>query len=221
MQKHRQSAKREAGTQTRQDPRWNGLKHGLRSQVLVLPWEDAAEFARMRAEMYTTFRPKTGNEARCVEAMVSHEWGMERCRRVRDEYHAKMTAVLHGEPGAGEHCEGDPHRWHHKALDCTLEEGRLQRHQERERRKLLELQRLRRLRLMEEADEALPACEPEPERTPSAARPTAEAGTDPTASRSGDGEIGKSSDRMVNAPVAAPRYAARQAKPPASGQAVA
>jgi hypothetical protein len=194
------------------DPRWNGLKHGLRSQVQVLPWEDAEEFAAMRQEMYETFRPKTGNEARCVEAMVNHEWCMERCRRVREEYHDKMTAVLHGDRRAGEHCEGDPHRWHHKALDCTLEEGRLQRNQERERRKLTELQRLRRLRLVEEADVELPMVEPVLPAmdavTPSEARNENASGTETTLS--GDEEIGNSSDRIVEAPEAKPAGSVRQ-----------
>lgn len=135
-------------------PHLNALKHGLRSQTQILPGEDAAEFQQMRQGMYDLYRPRSGNEARCVEAMANHEWVMERCRRVRDEYHGMMTAVLHGDPDAGQHCEGDPHRWHHKALDCTLEEGRLQRHQEREWKKLLELQHLRKLRLLEDLEHA-------------------------------------------------------------------
>jgi hypothetical protein len=200
--------------------------------VRVLPWEDGEEFMRMRLEMYETFRPKSGNEARCVEAIVNHEWGMERCRRVREEYHDRMTAVLHGDPEgvAGQHCEGDPHRWHHKALDCTLEEGRLQRHQEREQRKLTELQRLRRLRLMEAVDEVLPATGPmlpepailEPAIPVRAAQavagtPASPAAADtatPEATRWADGETGNSSNRIPS-PVltrTARRALARQAR---------
>jgi predicted GIY-YIG superfamily endonuclease len=118
---------------------------------------------------------------------------------VREEYHDKMTAVLHGdrERRVGEHCEGDPHRWHHKALDCSLEEGRLQKHQERERRKLTELQRLRKLRLLEDAEAnwALSAAEEDVAGEVSVAETSASEATD-----SGDGAIRNSHDRKVIPP---------------------
>ncbi len=126
-------------------PRLNALKHGRRSAAVLLPGDDADEFQRMRRELYDLYRPGTGQEARCVNAMADHEWCMERCRRWRQIYHARLDALLHGEPdgSGGVHCERDPHRWHHSAMDCALEEGRLGRLQDRERRKLVELRKLR------------------------------------------------------------------------------
>ncbi len=137
-------------------PRYNALKHGLRSASVLLPGDDAEVFQRMRDELHDLYRPRTDNEARCVDAMAGHEWCMERCRRWRQIYHGKLDALLRGEPDSagGVHCERDPHRWHHSAMDCALEEGRLGRLQERERRKLAELQKLRRQRLLEGLEEA-------------------------------------------------------------------
>ncbi len=131
-------------------PHLNALKHGLRSAAVLLPGDDAEEFERMRRELYALHRPGTGNEARCVDAMADHEWCMERCRRWRRIYHGQLDALLLGEPdgAGGAHCERDPHRWHHSAMDCALEEGRLGRLQDRERRKLAELQKLRRQNLL-------------------------------------------------------------------------
>ncbi len=145
--------------------RMNALKHGLRSTAVLLPGDDVDAFEHMRQELYGLYRPRTGNEARCVEAMASHEWGMERCRRWRHLYHGKLDALLTGDSAAGPHCEGDPHRWHHSAMDCALEEGRLGRLQDRELRKLAELQHLRRRNLLRDAveiDERELGAPPEP-----------------------------------------------------------
>src|SRR5262249_45228210 len=91
-------------------------KRDLRQSGL-LPGEDAATFRCTRQELYDAYRPRTRTEARCVDAMAHHLWAMERCRAWRTAYHAKLNALVYGDPAgdAASHCETDPHRWHHSA----------------------------------------------------------------------------------------------------------
>lgn len=160
-----QSSLDHATVQVPAGPHLNALKHGRRSATVLLPGDDPAEFQRLRADWFALFRPCTRMEARCVEVMVEHEWSLERARELRYGYHGKLRALARGGAGAESvHCERDPHRWQHSVLDCVLEEGRLERLQERERRKLAELQKLRRQNLLarlRDADAAFPqAAEP-------------------------------------------------------------
>lgn len=130
-------------------PPGNALKHGLRSGLLLLPGDDAAEFEARRCEALHTHRPRTQAELRCVDAMVRLEWRMERCERWQEIYDAKHEAVV-GERAApdGPHCEADPHRWMHRAMDCQLQSQRMERQMARTLRRLEELQKLRRQNLL-------------------------------------------------------------------------
>ena len=141
-------------------PRWNPLKHGLRSAAILLPDDDADEFQRLRQDLFHTYRPRTGEEAACVEAMASHHWRIARCRRWQAVYDAQTDALLFGDPNtpAGHICETDPHRWMHKSMDCVRQESRLDRLLCRARDKLLLLQKLRRNNQIAGAVEAGPDC---------------------------------------------------------------
>jgi hypothetical protein len=136
----------------------NALKHGLRSAAILLPDDDPEEFSRLRRDLFHTYRPRTVDEAACVEAIASHQWRIARCRRWQAVYDAQTEALLFGDPNglAGHICEKDSHRWIHKAMDCTLQESRLDRLLCRTRDKLLLLQKLRRNNLIAGAVEREP-----------------------------------------------------------------
>ena len=206
----------------------NALKHGLRSAAILLPDDDPAEFSRLRQDLFHTYRPRTVDEAACVEAMASQQWRIARCRRWQAVYDALHDALLTGDPNglAGHICETDPHRWMHKAMDCTLQESRLDRLLCRTRDKLLLLQKLRRNNLIAGAVEREPICWPaaspaDLEVSPPQdrgwegnppARPRAadgfggsDAGPTAPASPSSDGEMGKSGERNARPLPGAPR----------------
>jgi hypothetical protein len=128
----------------------NALKHGLRAAAVLLPGDDAEEFHEMRQEMFDLHKPRTRNEARCVEAMADHEWSMARCRRIRSHYQGKLIALLEGTDTG--HCEKDPHRWHHSAMDCSLDERRIGKLMDWELNRLELLQKLRRQNLIQAAE---------------------------------------------------------------------
>jgi hypothetical protein len=133
--------------EVRGGPHLNALKHGLRAATLLLPGEDAEEFHALRQELFALHRPRTRTEARCVEAMVEHEWGMARCRRIRTRYQAKLLELVEGTGEA--HCEKDPHRWHHSAMDCSLDERRIAKLLDWQLERLAVLQKLRRQQLID------------------------------------------------------------------------
>jgi hypothetical protein len=142
---------------------WNALKHGLRSAAVLLPDDDGQEFQHLRRDLFETYRPRTGDEAACVEAMAAHHWRVARCRRWQAVYDAQTDALLTGDPNrlAGHICETDSHVWIHKSMDCVLQESRLDRMLCRARDKLLLLQKLRRNNLIAGAMEPEPIFWPE------------------------------------------------------------
>ena len=138
---------------------FNALKHGLRSEAVLLPNDDAAQFYALRRDLFHLFRPANPAEARCVESMANLEWRIARCRRQQTVYDAHVDGLLFPDGAPAFHiCEGDEHDWSHKADDCTRQEVRLTRLQGRARDALLLLQKLRRDRLIAGAMEAEPIC---------------------------------------------------------------
>jgi hypothetical protein len=127
----------------------------LRSAAILLPDDDGPEFQRLQRDLFQTYRPRTRDEAECVESMAAHQWRMARCRRWQAAFDAQTEALHTGMPNAlpGHICEQDPHRWMHKSMDCVLQESRLDRLQCRARDKLLLLQKLRRNNLIAGARE--------------------------------------------------------------------
>jgi hypothetical protein len=178
----------------------------------VLPGEDPAEFRELLQDLYAVHRPRTRNEARCVDAVADYEWCLQRSRQMRRHYHAKLITLHAGTPDAegGVHCERDPHRWHHSAMDCSLEANRLCRLQEQELRKLAQLKKQRLRNLAADAAEAAGDAEViVPRHTlptrpaPSAAVPPQPAGTTPVGTGNGKGQEAGSSERSGSGPPSA------------------
>jgi hypothetical protein len=62
--------------------RLNALKHGLRSEDLVLPTEDADAFDDFRQAWHDDWKPCTQARFQLVETLVAATWRMKRCQRV-------------------------------------------------------------------------------------------------------------------------------------------
>ena len=138
---------------------FNALKHGLRSEAVLLPNDDAAQFHALRRDLFHLFRPANPAEARCVESMANLEWRIARCRRQQTVYDAHVDGLLFPDGAPAFHiCERDEHDWSHKADDCTRQEVRLTRLLGKAQEALLLLQKLRRDRLIAGAVQAEPIC---------------------------------------------------------------
>jgi hypothetical protein len=132
-------------------PKMNALKHGRRSAAVLLPGDDIIDFRQRRRELFEEHNPCTRSEADCVEAIVGYKWRIEHCQRLEAKFRAALNQVAGVYPEADHICEPDPHRWQHRAMDCTLEERRLKKMQDQELQTLFLLQRMRRNRLIDGA----------------------------------------------------------------------
>ena len=63
----------------------NSLIHGLRSEEVVLPGEDAAAFEAERAAWFDDFKPKSQARAALVERAVVAAWRCRRCVRIETQ----------------------------------------------------------------------------------------------------------------------------------------
>jgi len=63
----------------------NALSHGLTSNKVVLPGEDAAQFEHLRRSLFEEHRPATPTETLLVEEMAQAHWRLERVRRRQDD----------------------------------------------------------------------------------------------------------------------------------------
>ncbi len=164
-------------------PALNALKHGLRSAAILLPGDDAAEFGELRRGLFAMYRPLTPAEERCVERIAACEWRMARWQRWETGLNAKLDALLNEGPDgpAAQHHNPDTHHWQHRSVDCTLQEGRLERSMLRTEKRLLELQSLRRNRLIAGVrTDGTPARSPAPSEAPTGGQVT---GVAPAAGR--------------------------------------
>src|SRR5438128_1743716 len=62
IEANRRNAQKSTGPKTAQGRAvvsLNGLRHGLRAETAVLPFEDPAEFAKLKQELQAEFRPQT------------------------------------------------------------------------------------------------------------------------------------------------------------------
>jgi len=81
---NRESSKKSTGPRSPNGKRvssQNARKTGAYSTKTVLPEEDAAEFARLRAEYYGEWSPSGPTERCMVERLVFLAWRMARCCR--------------------------------------------------------------------------------------------------------------------------------------------
>jgi hypothetical protein len=132
-------------------PKWNALKHGLRSAAVLLPGDDVAECQRRRRELFREYNPCTREEAECVERILGHQWRIAYYQRLQAKFRAALNEVAGIHPAAEHICEPDPHRWQHRAMDCTVEEMRLHKMMRADRKTFFELQWMRRHRLIDGA----------------------------------------------------------------------
>jgi hypothetical protein len=63
----------------------NNLRHGFRSQTVILPGEDPAEYSAMLAELTAHLHPASLTETRLVREMADAEWRLRRARVCQEE----------------------------------------------------------------------------------------------------------------------------------------
>ncbi|HEY2159619.1 MAG TPA: hypothetical protein VGH33_28605, partial [Isosphaeraceae bacterium] len=84
--------------------RFNGLKHGLRSNQVVLADEDPAEFQAELKGWADDWRPKTHTRAILVERAAVASWRLRRCVRAESDLLMELAARANdkGEGGRSE-----------------------------------------------------------------------------------------------------------------------
>jgi hypothetical protein len=70
--------------------RWNSLKHGCRSNSLLLPGEDPAEFEALHQRWLDQYRPKTMAATTLLDELVAAHWILKRTREQLNAVHAKV-----------------------------------------------------------------------------------------------------------------------------------
>ncbi len=86
---NRENAKKSTGPKSRlgkQKVALNALKHGLRSEQVVLPGEDAAAFDGMVATWMDDWQPPTDARRVLVELAVAHAWRLRRCLKLERDH---------------------------------------------------------------------------------------------------------------------------------------
>jgi hypothetical protein len=94
MLANRSNAKRSTGPHTpagKSASSLNNLRHGFRSQSVLLPGDDAAEYAALLDELSAHFPTRDLSELRCVREMADAEW---RLRRVRLQQEIILSAKI-------------------------------------------------------------------------------------------------------------------------------
>ena len=66
----------------------NNTRHGFRSQTILLPGDDPAEYEALLGELTAQFSPQDLTEIRFVREMADAEW---RLRRVREQLESALT----------------------------------------------------------------------------------------------------------------------------------
>ena len=81
----------------------HSTRHGFRSQTVLLPGDDPAEYTQLLEELNQHFNPADLTETRCVREMADAEW---RLRRVRQYVEVTLTRKI--EELAIAHLDKDP-----------------------------------------------------------------------------------------------------------------
>jgi hypothetical protein len=132
----------------------NALKHGLTSQTVLLPHEDAAQY-RNQLEIYADLHaPATEEELRLVQSLVDSNWRLNRVHRVEAGIQLKGQLEFAAKyadrpPIEREHLiEAEAYLKYEKSLrNLQIQETRLRRTIDKDK---AELQRLQTLRKREE-----------------------------------------------------------------------
>src|SRR6185437_3858279 len=82
---NRRNARRSSGPRDTGKTRYNGLKHGLRAEHVVLPGEDPAAFEAERRAWLRDWGPTTHTRAVLAERAAAASWRLRRCVRVETE----------------------------------------------------------------------------------------------------------------------------------------
>ncbi len=94
----------------------NNFRHGFRSQTVVLPGEDSAEFQQLLDEINHHFAPADLTDQRCAQEMAAADWRLARVRRL---LHDALTAQI--ETLAEQYPEASPDRLQRLAVEALNE----------------------------------------------------------------------------------------------------
>src|SRR2546425_13272170 len=100
IEANRRNAQKSTGPKTAQGRAavsLNGLRHGLRAETAVLPFEDPAEFAKLKQELEAEFRPQGIREQFVFDDLVLAAWRLERARIYDTAVQARLF-LLHPRP---------------------------------------------------------------------------------------------------------------------------
>src|SRR6201990_1459834 len=79
---NRANAKKSTGPKDTERTRFNGLKHGLRAEQVVIPGESREEFEAEIAGWFDDWRPRPRARAALVERAAVATWKLRRAVRV-------------------------------------------------------------------------------------------------------------------------------------------
>ena len=108
---NQQNAEKSTGPRTPEGKRTsslNAVRHGLTSQLVVLPGEDHAPYEAFRAKLTTELAPKSTLEEMYAQSICDTQWRLERARRAE----ANILALVYFEalPTALAEIEDPSHR---------------------------------------------------------------------------------------------------------------
>ena len=166
---NKENAQHSTGPRTEQGKRassLNALRHGLTSQTVVLPTEDAEAYALLQSTIQSDLAPNGIAEEILAQTIADTQWRIERARNME----ANLLALTHYEtiPGAVAQIEDPQHRTamieaygyskHAKLIhNLQLQEARLQRTLFKAMKELRELQSARRQAAAAKIEEAVVA----------------------------------------------------------------
>jgi hypothetical protein len=102
-QANRENARKSTGPKSRDGKAkvaLNALKHGLRSEMVVLPGEDPGAFDAMVADWMSDWQPPTDARRVLVELAVAHAWRLRRCLKVERDHlieRGRLAALVQDE----------------------------------------------------------------------------------------------------------------------------
>jgi hypothetical protein len=86
------NSRRSTGPRDTTRTRFNGLKHGLRAEQVVLPGEDPAEFEAEKQAWFDDWEPQSHTRAVLVERAALASWRLRRCARTEAARLRKLAA---------------------------------------------------------------------------------------------------------------------------------
>ena len=90
----------------------NNFHHGARSEAVLLPGEDPAEYEALLADLTTHFTASDATELRCVREMADADWRLRRIRRCSSDALTRRIAEL-----AAEYPDAEPTQLHSRAIE--------------------------------------------------------------------------------------------------------